>query len=229
MPTAEYSSVTYTFSMSRCAIRLPWVARRSPAISTPPAKVQRDDRGAVRHAPARPARRARIAARRQQLGRLHAQEVRERGRARREVRRRQRGTRRPVLSRRAQKSHRACRACSRVAGPAESVSTVGRADAERLLAALLHVGAHEVLGVLLEHVVDLVEDGVDVLAELLAPFLTRGAGAVDLLVGVAAALALRSVPGPSRLPVWLTASVALPSGPDIRAVTPRSPVAVVPP
>src|SRR6266496_1953616 len=39
MPTAEYSSVTCTFSMSRLAIRFPDVARRSPAISTPPAKV----------------------------------------------------------------------------------------------------------------------------------------------------------------------------------------------
>ena len=39
MPTREYSSAANTFSMSRWAIRLPIVARRSPAITTPPSKV----------------------------------------------------------------------------------------------------------------------------------------------------------------------------------------------
>ena len=39
MPTQEYSSVGNTFSMSRCAMMLPIVARRSPAITTPPRKV----------------------------------------------------------------------------------------------------------------------------------------------------------------------------------------------
>ena len=39
MPTAEYESVMNTFSMSRWAIMLPIVARRSPAMTTPPAKV----------------------------------------------------------------------------------------------------------------------------------------------------------------------------------------------
>ena len=39
MPTAEYSSAGNTFSMSRWAITLPMVARRSPAITTPPGKV----------------------------------------------------------------------------------------------------------------------------------------------------------------------------------------------
>ena len=34
----EYSSLRKTFSMSRWAIMLPAVARRSPAITTPPAK-----------------------------------------------------------------------------------------------------------------------------------------------------------------------------------------------
>ena len=48
--------------------------------------------------------------------------------------------------------------------------------AARLLAALLDVGADEVLGVLLEHVVDLVEDRVDVLAELLPPLLAGRRG-----------------------------------------------------
>ena len=39
MPTAEYSSAGKTFSMSRWAMMLPIVARRSPAITTPPGKV----------------------------------------------------------------------------------------------------------------------------------------------------------------------------------------------
>src|SRR5580704_4363667 len=40
-----------------------------------------------------------------------------------------------------------------------------------LLAALLHVRPNELLGVLLEHLVDLVEDGVDVVGELFVPLL----------------------------------------------------------
>ena len=39
MPTTEYSSAGKTFSMSRWAMTLPIVARRSPAITTPPGKV----------------------------------------------------------------------------------------------------------------------------------------------------------------------------------------------
>lgn len=39
MPTAEYSSAGKTFSMSRWAITLPMVARRSPASTTPPMNV----------------------------------------------------------------------------------------------------------------------------------------------------------------------------------------------
>ncbi len=39
IPTAEYSSAAKTFSMSRLAMMLPMVARRSPAITTPPSKV----------------------------------------------------------------------------------------------------------------------------------------------------------------------------------------------
>src|SRR3954454_17635035 len=38
MPTSEYGSAACTFSMSRLAIRLPMVARRSPAITTPSAQ-----------------------------------------------------------------------------------------------------------------------------------------------------------------------------------------------
>ncbi len=37
MPSTEYWSAGNTFSMCRLAMTLPIVARRSPAISTPPA------------------------------------------------------------------------------------------------------------------------------------------------------------------------------------------------
>jgi len=47
----------------------------------------------------------------------------------------------------------------------------------------LHVRTDEVLGVLLEHVVDLVQDRVDVLAELLPTFLTgRPAACIGIVV-----------------------------------------------
>src|SRR3954466_14395625 len=39
MPTQEYSSAGKTFSMSLWAMMLPIVARRSPAMTTPPGKV----------------------------------------------------------------------------------------------------------------------------------------------------------------------------------------------
>ena len=39
MPMMENSSAGKTFSMSRWAMTLPMVARRSPAITTPPGKV----------------------------------------------------------------------------------------------------------------------------------------------------------------------------------------------
>src|SRR6185436_14813300 len=81
-------------------------------------------------------------------------------------------------------------------GPTSGVSRVkqgaGRARrAARLLATLLDVGADEVLGVLLQDVVDLVEDRVDILAELLATLLPRRRGVARLVVVAAtAALAL---------------------------------------
>src|SRR5262245_46601449 len=38
MPTREYGSAAWTFSMSRLAIMFPMVARRSPAMTTPPSQ-----------------------------------------------------------------------------------------------------------------------------------------------------------------------------------------------
>ena len=62
MPTQENSSLRNTFSMSRCEIMLPAVARRSPAMTTPPLHAaativvpcgrrggQRGGRGPARH------------------------------------------------------------------------------------------------------------------------------------------------------------------------------------
>src|ERR1700750_1511562 len=49
--------------------------------------------------------------------------------------------------------------------------TGARRDRPGLLAALLHVGPDELLGVLLEHLVDLVEDGVHVVGQLLLALL----------------------------------------------------------
>src|SRR5664280_2166552 len=62
-----------------------------------------------------------------------------------------------------------------------------------LLAALLHVRAHELLGVLLQHVVDLVQERVHVVTELVVPLLDRvcrvlGGRGIDLVVLTVGAL-----------------------------------------
>src|SRR5215470_15593811 len=48
-------------------------------------------------------------------------------------------------------------------------TATARPPASGLLAALLHVRPDELLGVLLEHLVDLVEDGIHVVGELFLP------------------------------------------------------------
>ena len=117
-----------------CAMTLPIVARRSPAMTTPPAKRERDDRGAVR----------------------------------RVDRRRRGGSGRPAGSRvgcvlarnSANEDDPALQERARQDRPG---STVDRCS----LAALLDEPAHELLGVGLEDLVDLVEDRVDVGVERL--------------------------------------------------------------
>src|SRR5215468_4391161 len=69
----------------------------------------------------------------------------------------------------------------------------GGSSAQRSLTALLHVRAHEFLGVLLQDLVDLVEDRVDVVGQLLVPFL-------DLL-GRAGLGLLGLLGAPARLPL----------------------------
>src|ERR1044072_5185400 len=85
-----------------------------------------------------------------------------------------------------------------------------------LLAALLDVRADEVLGVLLEHVVDLVENRVDILAELLPALLAGRRATVDIFVAVTATLPLRLLLGHVRLPDRVL-STRLPTGTDIVA------------
>ena len=150
MPTAENSSAGKTFSMSRWAMMLPIVARRSPAITTPPAKVAATivvPCGA--RSPACPA--GTRAARRQQVGRLAG-----------------RGSRRTTT----------CRASGTPPAAAAGVGVELRS-----LAALLDERLHEVLGVVLEDLVDLVEDGVDVVVERLLALGDVGLGG-DLLGGL---------------------------------------------
>src|SRR5262245_49066330 len=66
-------------------------------------------------------------------------------------------------------------------------------SAMRSLTALLHVGTHEFLGVLLQDLVDLVEDRIDVVGQLLVPLLDlldrTGLGLLGLL-GAAVCLPL---------------------------------------
>ena len=83
MPTRLYSSVAKTFSMSRLAMMLPIVARRSPAMTTPPSKVSVTivvPCGASRAAPG-----WQRAPRGQQRRRVRGEELGERGRPRDEV------------------------------------------------------------------------------------------------------------------------------------------------
>ena len=69
----------------------------------------------------------------------------------------------------------------------------------RLLAALLDVRADELLGVLLEHLVDLVEDRVHVVGELLVPLLDLlGRGGLVLLGFLGAPRRLPLAPGVLR-------------------------------
>src|SRR5687768_3984837 len=131
MPTHENSSAGKTFSMSRWAMMLPIVARRSPAITTPPGKV-----AATIVVPW--------------------------------------GARSPAgevgATRRDGSSSGACalRKSRKDEDPGVRYAAGSRCweVTRRSLSALLDERLHEVLGVALEHLVDLVEDRVDVLVEL---------------------------------------------------------------
>src|SRR3954451_11305605 len=130
MPTQENSSAGKTFSMSRWAMMLPIVARRSPAITTPPGNV-----AATMVVPCGARSAALPSGRDLRLGSSSG-----------------------ACSDR--KSANDEEPDARNAGPR-------RESLKALLPALLDERLHEVLGVGLEHVVDLAEDRVDVLVELL--------------------------------------------------------------
>src|SRR5947209_19786331 len=89
------------------------------------------------------------------------------------------------------------------------------------LATLLHIGADEVLSVLLEHIVDLVKNGVHVLAELLPAFLTSR-GTASRLVVSAAALALHLLLGPFASRIELARAKQYPATLTIAATPVRS-------
>src|SRR5580765_8269265 len=144
MPTTENSSAGKTFWMSRWAMMLPIVARRSPAITTPPGKVAATivvPWGA--RSPACPWGTARRDGSR-------SGDSTDRKSAKLEV---------PGVMKDAGRRE------SFISGiPARTTAKQGSAWGGSL-AALLDERLHEVLGVRLEHVVDLVEDGVDVVVQ----------------------------------------------------------------
>src|SRR3954451_6265995 len=154
MPTAENSSAGKTFSMSRWAMMLPIVARRSPAITTPPGNV-----AATIVVPWGASSAALPSGSGRRLG----------------------------------SSSGACsvRNSAKEEEPDRRNAGPSRESFKGSLPALLDERLHEVLGVGLEHVVDLAEDRVDVLVELL---LALGhialRGGLGLLLGLGGLLRL---------------------------------------
>src|SRR4051794_10418566 len=195
MPTQEYSSAPKTFSISRLAIIEPIVARRSPPMTTPPSNstativVPCGASGTVPGGTARPpgSRRGscswRKSAKDAEPGTWKARGSRPEGSRRSEV------------------------TLATLPGGSDSGGAtprpgwlLGRGPAERLLAALLHEGPDEVLGVRLQHVVDLVQDAVDVVVQPLLGGGGRGRGArrvVGLVVAALRALLLLTGHGSS--------------------------------
>src|SRR5256885_4481699 len=158
MPIREYSSAAWTFSMSRLAIRLPMVARRSPAITTPSPQViatmvvpcgatsaVRPGGSGRRPGSSSGAVRLRNSVNEETPGVVNA------------------AGRRPDGSRPADTNSPSGvlslvdRCWKRLSRARAREDQRGRMSAEGLLAALLDVPADELLGVLLQHGVDLVE------------------------------------------------------------------------
>jgi hypothetical protein len=77
----------------------------------------------------------------------------------------------------------------------------------------LDIGPDEILGVLFEHIVDLVKDRVHILAEFLSTFLTSGRTIVRLVVATAA-LALYLLLGHFASRTELSLAQTLLSNPD---------------
>src|SRR3954452_530708 len=178
IPTSEYSSAAKTFSMSRWAMRLPAVARRSPAMTTPSsyeAATMVVPCGTERCSADRFGSRSGDAARTNSVNEEDPGAVAYR--------------RMPCTP--------ADRSMLNVAprfewGCLRPYLGGRRGRTVRSLAALLHERAHEVLGIRLQDVVDLVQDRVDVLGQLLVP-LGDIAAALGDLFGLLVLLALRPI------------------------------------
>src|SRR5664280_2500184 len=208
--------------MSRCAMTLPIVARRSPAITTPrgwvtativvPCRTSPTTETAA--APRRPGSRSGACA------------------ARKSVKEEDPGVRN-VDGRQPERQESPMHDPFSVSGERWAASgerwVAGneRALMALLLAALLHVRAHELLGVLLQHVVDLVQERVHVITELVVPLLDRvgcrvlGGRGIDLVVlAVGALLAATGVL--HRHPYSRLAAVAVKMNPTPRHRQPRA-------
>src|SRR5664280_2941533 len=170
--------------MSRCAMTLPIVARRSPAITTPrgwvtativvPCRTSPTTESPA--APRRPGSRSGACA------------------ARKSVKEEDPGVRN-VGGRQPERPESPMHDPFSVSGGPRAMSGRRAGDVGALLlAALLHVRAHELLGVLLQHVVDLVQERVHVITELVVPLLDRvgcrvlGGRGIDLVVLAVGAL-----------------------------------------
>src|SRR5215469_16637827 len=207
MPTQEYSSLRNTFSISRCEIMLPEVARRSPAITTPPSQTAVTIVVPCGMSAAAPAPRGSAADRLSPCAGLGSssgaaivrKSVKDEDPAARNADACQRAwgskpptaksfhllptTKRgpafgglPDVTRVGNRgSPECCRRPTAIAvlsdpKPATDNGAPGmRAVASRLLAALLHIGPDEFLGVFLQHLVDLVQDRVDIVSQLVLP------------------------------------------------------------
>src|SRR5450759_3789491 len=169
--------------MSRCAMTLPIVARRSPAITTPRGWVTATivvpcGNSPTTESPAvprRPGSRSGACAARKS--------VKEEDPGVRNV-----GGRQPERPESPMHDPFSVGGERWAASSELGVAGEERALTARLLAALLHVRAHELLGVLLQHVVDLVQERVHVITELVVPLLDRvgcrvlGRRGIDLFV-----------------------------------------------
>src|SRR5690242_9793326 len=160
MPTAENSSAGKTFSMSRWAMMLPIVARRSPAITTP--------LGNVAATIVVPCGASVVTA----LGRCSRRPGSNSGDA---IAKKSANDEMPGV-RNAAGSRPAPFVKSANTPPSEAscCQVFSGTYGSGLLAALLDVPSHELFGVLFEHVVDVVEQGVDVVRELFVALLEVG-------------------------------------------------------
>src|SRR6266568_129215 len=178
MPMQENSSLRNTFSKLRCEIMVPAVARRSPAMTTPPSHS-----AAIIVVPCGRSRSAELATppgAPSAGSSSGAAVVRKSANDDVPALRYAAGSRRPTDSEPTQ-----ILPLMRLVylHDPTAVAVIFALSGLPSLAALLHVGPHELLGVLLENLVDLVQDRVHVISELVLPL-------PDLLAGLGIAFLL---------------------------------------